>query len=79
MVVAFYFPSLSVQDAKRVVTTWEAEFMRTKDLSRRLALVYLANDILQNSRKKGPQFVNEFYHKLPPAVHQLLKYGDGKV
>lgn len=48
-------------------------------MSKRLAMIYLANDILQNSRKKGAQFVVEFYHKLPTAIQQLVKQGDGKV
>lgn len=67
------------QDAKRVVETWSAEFSRTKDVGKKLAMIYLANDILQNSRKKGAQFVVEFYHKLPPAFQQLVKQGDAKV
>lgn len=44
-----------------------------------LALLYLANDILQNSRKKGPQFVNQFYAKLPLAMHKLVKAGGVEV
>ena len=68
-----------MQDAKKVVETWSSEFSRTKDVSKRLAMIYLANDILQNSRKKGAQFVVEFYHKLPAAIQHLVKQGDGKV
>lgn len=41
--------------------------------------VYLANDILQNSRKKGPEFVNEFHRVLPRALKHILKHGDEKV
>ncbi|EIE19618.1 DUF618-domain-containing protein [Coccomyxa subellipsoidea C-169] len=48
-------------------------------MQKKLCLMYLANDILQNSRKKGPEFVNEFYHTLPRPVHHLLKHGDAKV
>ena len=73
-------PSIpNAQDAKKVVETWSSEFSRTKDVSKRLAMIYLANDILQNSRKKGAQFVVEFYHKLPAAIQQLVKQGDSKV
>ena len=68
-----------VQSAKKVVETWSSEFSNTSDANKKLAMVYLANDILQNSRKKGAQFVVEFYHKLPPAIHQLVKHGDSKV
>ena len=42
-------------------------------------MLYLANDILQNSRKKGPEFVNEFYRALPRALQHMLKHGDEKV
>ena len=62
-----------------MVETWSTEFSRTKDVNKRLAMIYLANDVLQNSRKKGAQFVVEFYHKLPLAMQQLVKQGDSKV
>lgn len=61
-----------------MVLTWEGEFMRA-NMQKKLCMMYLANDILQNSRKKGPEFVNEFYHALPRHVHHLLKHGDVKV
>lgn len=31
------------------------------DQEKRLCMIYLANDVLQNSRRKGPEFVREFY------------------
>ena len=71
--------SFRLQDAKKVVEAWSSEFSKTRDPSKRLAMIYLANDILQNSRKKGSQFVVEFYHKLPAAIQQLVKQGDSKV
>ena len=72
-------PRAIVQDAKALVETWSAEFGKCTDLKKQLAMVYLANDILQNSRTKGAQFVVEFYNKLPPAVGHLYKRGDAKV
>jgi hypothetical protein len=42
-----------------VVACWEREFVKA-DTSRRLAFVYLANHIMQESRKKGPEFVTQF-------------------
>ena len=37
----------------------EAEFIKAPP-QRRLALIYLANDILQNGRRKGPEFADAF-------------------
>ena len=68
-----------VQDARSVVATWSAEFAKAPNLQKRLAMVFVANDILQNSRKKGPQFVNEFHPILPGALQHLVKHGDDKV
>jgi len=66
------------QDARKVVGVWEAEFLRAPAAPKKLALLYLANDILQNSRKKGPEYVQEFFRALPRPLQQLLKHGDGK-
>ena len=40
---------------------------------RRLVLFYLANDVLQNSRKKGKEFSNAFTKILRDAM-QLLRF-----
>ena len=66
-----------MQDAKRVVRLWEVEFAKAP-MDRQIAMLYLANDILQNSRRKGPEFINEFYHVMPRAISHLLKNGDAK-
>ena len=66
------------RDARKVVSIWEQEFVKMP-MPKQLAMAYLANDILQNSRKKGPEFVHEFYKTLPRAVKHLLKHGDDKV
>ena len=67
-----------MQDAKKVVRLWEAEFAKAAAIDRQMSLLYLANDILQNSRRKGPEFVNEFYHVMPRPISHLLKHGDNK-
>ena len=66
------------KDARKVVAIWEQEFIKMS-MAKQLAMAYLANDILQNSRKKGPEFVVEFFKTLPRAVKHLLKHGDEKV
>jgi CID domain len=68
-----------MQEAKQIVATWEAEFGKQGPMLRKLALLYVANDILQNSRKKGPEFVAPFYHPIIRAARHILKHGDEKV
>ena len=68
-----------MQEAHKVVALWEKDFEGAPDVEKRLALLYLANDILQNSRKRGTQFVQPFYRVLPRAVKQTLKQGNPKV
>jgi regulator of Ty1 transposition protein 103 len=57
------------------VEIWEAEFV-TAPIQKRLAMFYLANDVLQVSRKKGPEFVNEYYRTLPKLLKRTLKGAD---
>ena len=70
---------LAEQDAHKVVGAWELDFSRSPDVQKKLALLYLANDVIQTSRKNGPHFVQEFYRILPKAVRHLLKHGDATV
>ena len=70
---------MGVQETQKVVSLWEKEYDKVQDVEKRLALLYLANDILQNSRKRGTQFVQPFYRVLPRAVKQALKQGNPKV
>lgn len=67
------------QEAKQIVTTWEGEFSKQGPMIRKLALLYVANDILQNSRKKGIEFVAPFYHPILRALRHIMKHGDEKV
>lgn len=61
--------------AKNVVETWDRQF-HCSPREQRLAFLYLANDILQNSRRKGSDFVSEFWKVLPDALHVVLENGD---
>ncbi|KAL7610651.1 uncharacterized protein LOC111894764 isoform X1 [Lactuca sativa] len=61
--------------AKQVVETWEKQF-RCSPRDQRLAFLYLANDILQNSRRKGSEFVGEFWKVLPDALHDVMDNTD---
>ena len=61
--------------AKHVVETWNKQF-HCSSREQRLAFLYLANDILQNSRRKGADFVAEFWKVLPGALRDVIDNGD---
>lgn len=54
-----YTPLLKYSWCVQVVATWEREFSKAAR-ERRVAFIYLANHIMQESRKKGPDFVTQF-------------------
>ncbi|ERM94251.1 regulation of nuclear pre-mRNA domain-containing protein 1B [Amborella trichopoda] len=66
--------------AKQVVETWEKQFNNSLK-EHRVPFLYLANDILQNSRRKGNEFVVEFWKVLPAALKYVIENGGdhGKV
>lgn len=36
--------------------------------------MYLANDVIQNSRKKGPEYAKEFLNYLAKSFENISKY-----
>ncbi|EOA22507.1 hypothetical protein CARUB_v10003162mg [Capsella rubella] len=63
--------------AELIVTTWEKQFHST-EMSQKVPLMYLANDILQNSKRQGNEFVQEFWNVLPKAVKDIVAQGDDR-
>ncbi|KAH1077463.1 hypothetical protein AAZX31_19G108400 [Glycine max] len=61
--------------AKEIVETWDKLFNASQK-EQRISFLYLANDILQNSRRKGSEFVNEFWKVLPAALRHVYESGD---
>ncbi|KAI3444229.1 hypothetical protein Pfo_000894 [Paulownia fortunei] len=61
--------------AKQVVETWETLF-KSAPQEQRVSFLYLANDILQNSRRKGSEFVNEFWKVLPTTLKGVYDSGE---
>ncbi|KAG9446377.1 hypothetical protein H6P81_012505 [Aristolochia fimbriata] len=61
--------------AKQVVETWERQF-HCSPREQRVSFLYLANDILQNSRRKGSEFVGEFWKVLPDTLSDVIENGD---
>jgi regulator of Ty1 transposition protein 103 len=65
------------KDARGVVQIWEQEFYKAQP-ERKLALLYLANHILQEGRKKNTAFQEEFFKVLPKAISHMAKHSDDK-
>ncbi|GKV12150.1 hypothetical protein SLEP1_g23336 [Rubroshorea leprosula] len=63
--------------AEQVVATWDKQF-HSSEMVQKVPLLYLANDILQNSKRKGNEFVTEFWKVLPAAVKDVLEKGDDR-
>ncbi|KAL2621472.1 hypothetical protein R1flu_001677 [Riccia fluitans] len=61
--------------ARQVVQTWERSFHEAPR-EQRVPFLYLANDILQNSRRKGGEFVTEFWKVLAGALRDVMENGD---
>lgn len=61
--------------AEVVVSTWSKQF-HNSEMVQKVPLLYLANDILQNSKRKGNEFVTEFWKVLPAAIKDLTEKGD---
>lgn len=45
-------------------------WMLTAQVSRKLTFLYLANDVIQNSKKKGPEFTEDF----APVIVNAFKH-----
>lgn len=64
--------------SKKIVETWLGELLAAQKCERKITYIYLANDILQNSRKKGSEFLKEFSLLLPEAIENTSKSADSK-
>ncbi|XP_067652398.1 regulation of nuclear pre-mRNA domain-containing protein 1B-like [Haliotis asinina] len=63
--------------SKTIVQVWHREIAKGKS-SKKLTFFYLANDVIQNSKKKGPEFTKDFATVLPDAVRIAAKDADDK-
>ncbi|XP_015914877.1 regulation of nuclear pre-mRNA domain-containing protein 1B [Parasteatoda tepidariorum] len=57
---------------KTIVQVWFKELKKAKP-SRKLTFMYLANDVIQNSKKKGPEFSKEFSTVLHKAFAHVCE------
>ncbi|XP_042426633.1 regulation of nuclear pre-mRNA domain-containing protein 2-like isoform X2 [Zingiber officinale] len=61
--------------AKEVVEMWLHQFhLASRD--QRISFLFLANDIVQNSRRKGLEFIEEFWKVLPDVLNGILDNGN---
>ncbi|KAI7794723.1 regulation of nuclear pre-mRNA domain-containing protein 1B isoform X2 [Triplophysa rosa] len=58
-----------------IVKVWHRELKKAKT-SRKLTFLYLANDVIQNSKKKGPEFTKDFESVLVDAYSHVARDGD---
>ncbi|XP_015112361.1 regulation of nuclear pre-mRNA domain-containing protein 1B [Diachasma alloeum] len=58
-----------------IVKVWFREMCKAKD-TRKLMFMYLANDVIQNSKKKGPEFGREFGNVLPRAFEHMKTFDE---
>lgn len=57
-----------------IVKTWLKELQKVSS-SKKLTFMYLANDVIQNSKKKGPEFGKEYEHVLLKAFKLIAQSG----
>ncbi|CAA3025001.1 Hypothetical predicted protein [Olea europaea subsp. europaea] len=62
-------------NSEKVVATWDKQF-HSSEMAKKVPLLYLANDILQNSKRNGNDFVIEFWKVLPAALKEVVKKGN---
>ncbi|KAJ3167079.1 Regulation of nuclear pre-mRNA domain-containing protein 1A [Geranomyces variabilis] len=55
------------------VRTWARELHKASP-SRKLCFLYLANDVVQNSRRKGDEFVKEFAKVFPETLPHVFRH-----
>ncbi|XP_015220108.1 regulation of nuclear pre-mRNA domain-containing protein 1B isoform X1 [Lepisosteus oculatus] len=58
-----------------IVRVWHREMKKAKS-SRKLTFLYLANDVIQNSKRKGPEFTREFETVLVDACSHVAREAD---
>ncbi|XP_061759691.1 regulation of nuclear pre-mRNA domain-containing protein 1B isoform X2 [Nerophis ophidion] len=58
-----------------IVKVWHRELKKAKT-SRKLTFLYLANDVIQNSKKKGPEFTKDFETVLVDACSHVASEVD---
>lgn len=66
------------KEAKTIVAAWDEEFSRTGAVEKKLALLYLANHIMQESKKRGKEFTEEYSRYLAKSIKDIYRLADGR-
>ncbi|XP_028819222.1 regulation of nuclear pre-mRNA domain-containing protein 1A-like isoform X2 [Denticeps clupeoides] len=61
--------------SKTVVSVWYNELKKAQ-VSRKLTFLYLANDVIQNSKRKGPEFTQDFAPVIVDAFQHVASEGE---
>ncbi|KAI7798850.1 hypothetical protein IRJ41_015899, partial [Triplophysa rosa] len=61
--------------SKTIVRVWYNELKKAQ-VPRKLTLLYLANDVIQNSKRKGPEFTQDFAPVIVDAFKHVSSQGD---
>ncbi|KAK1804747.1 hypothetical protein P4O66_003601 [Electrophorus voltai] len=61
--------------SKTIVKVWYNELKKAQ-VSRKLTFLYLANDVIQNSKKKGPEFTQDFAPLIIDAFKHVSSEGE---
>ncbi|XP_018605837.1 regulation of nuclear pre-mRNA domain-containing protein 1A-like isoform X1 [Scleropages formosus] len=61
--------------SKTIVSVWYRELLKAK-MSRKLTFLYLANDVIQNSKRKGPEFTQDFAPVIVDAFRHVSSEGE---
>ncbi|CAD6259385.1 unnamed protein product [Miscanthus lutarioriparius] len=65
------------KNAEQIVQTWDKQF-HSSSKEQKVPFLHLANDILQNSKRNGTEFVEEFWKVLPGALKNVSENGDDR-
>ncbi|RIA99623.1 RNA polymerase II-binding domain-containing protein [Glomus cerebriforme] len=60
------------------VDIWSRE-LRKASSARKVSFIYLCNDVCQNSRRKGPEFIREFRKMLPDSIEHAYRHATADV
>ncbi|XP_049331432.1 uncharacterized protein slc30a8 isoform X3 [Astyanax mexicanus] len=61
--------------SKTIVRVWFSE-LRKAQVPRKLTFLYLANDVIQNSKRKGPEFTDDFAPVIIDAFKHVSSEGE---
>ncbi|XP_055368726.1 regulation of nuclear pre-mRNA domain-containing protein 1A-like isoform X1 [Betta splendens] len=61
--------------SKTIVSVWFNELKKAQ-VSRKLTFLYLANDVIQNSKRKGPEFTQDYAPVIVDAFKHVYREGE---